>query len=104
MKSIQVKEFKAYQSVRFGRNMVNHFHTSGANAVKQYLKNIRMDFIPELNSIFVRGPAGQTLVNMSNVSDWVPVEIDSIEKELKPVVIKKEVAKPKTSKTQSIKD
>lgn len=88
MKSFKVKEFKAYQSVRFGKHQVNHFYVNNTNAVKLYLKDIKMDFIPELNSIFVRGPAGKTLVNMNNVSDWVPAEIEDIEKELVPTKIK----------------
>lgn len=82
MKSFKVKEFKAYQSVKFGKHQVTHFHQNKNNAMKSYLRDITMDFIPELNSIFVRGDAGKTCVNMSNVSDWVPASIDDLEANL----------------------
>lgn len=82
MKSYRVKEFKAYQSVKFGKSQVNHFYKNKSNPVKQYLKDIEMDFIPELNSIFVRGSEGSTFVNMSNVSDWIPEDTEAIENQL----------------------
>lgn len=79
MKSFKVKEFKAYQSVKFGKHQVSHFYKNQTNPMKSFLKDVEMDFIPELNSIFVRSSAGKTCVNMSNVSDWTPEIIDDLE-------------------------
>lgn len=101
MKSIKVTEFKAYQSVKFGKYQVSHFYKNESNPMKSFLSDVEMDFIPELNSIFVRSSAGKTCVNMSNVSDWIPAIIDDLEAALQVQGIS---PKKKSSKKVSSED
>ena len=86
---IRVKEFKAYDSVKFGKTEVNHFYEVTNNPVRQYLKGVEIYYVKDLNAMLVFGPHGKAVVNMSNVAHWIPWELDDIISQVKKVTDKK---------------